>query len=244
MWFSDIYLYVWFDIAKTFTMTQVLNVLIIDDQQLAIDTYKRALQGLNKTLNHIVFKICTATSYDMAMKKMEEAINVAPYHLIFLDIKVTTVIKGKVLTCEEKGNIIRQFFDGIKIIVSTPFSDNYRINKIFDNVKPDAFLIKEDFSFDNLLEAIKDVLNNTPYYSKTVLKLVHKKLLNNIYLDDIDKQLLWELDRGTKMKDLPNIIYLSLSGIERRKRLLKKKFKAEKQNDEVLIKLVKEYGFL
>ncbi len=225
-------------------MTRILNVLIIDDQQLAINAYRNALLRLNKTLNNIVFKICTATSYDIAMEKMEEAVNGAPYHLVFLDIKVATIIKGEILTCEEKGNIIRQFFDGIKIIVSTSYSDPYRINKIFNNVKPNAFIIKEDFSFDNLLEAIMNVLNDTPYYSKTVLRLIHKKLSTNICLDETDRLLLRELERGTKMKDLPAFIELSLGGLERRKRRLNQIFNNEKKTNKALLKLARENGFL
>ena len=46
------------------------------------------------------------------------------------------------------------------------------------------------------------------------------------------------------MKDLPNIVPLSIAGIEKRKRILKQVFDVEDQGDKALILRAKELGFI
>jgi len=69
-------------------------------------------------------------------------------------------------------------------------------------------------------------------------------LANDFVLDKIDRQLLYELSIGTKTKDLPNILPLSMASIEKRKRALKKLFDVTEKGDQSLIKIAKEKGFI
>ena len=63
-------------------------------------------------------------------------------------------------------------------------------------------------------------------------------------MDKIDRQILYELSIGTKTKDLPNIVPLSIAGIEKRKRILKRVFDVEYQGDKALITKAREKGFI
>ena len=63
-------------------------------------------------------------------------------------------------------------------------------------------------------------------------------------LDDIDRRILYELSIGTKTKDLPALVPLSLTGIEKRKRLLKQIFDIDSTDDRELILAAKEKGFI
>jgi hypothetical protein len=56
--------------------------------------------------------------------------------------------------------------------------------------------------------------------------------------------MLYELSLGTRMKDLPNIVPLSIAGIEKRKRILKEVFDVEDQGDKALIMKARELGFI
>lgn len=224
-------------------MTNPLNVLIIDDHIAIIESYERAFSYLSSTTN-FVFKIDTSRNCDCAILKMEKALKTAPYDLIFLDISLPPSIDGRILCGEDLGKVIRQLFSKTKIIVSTHHNNNYRINNIFNSINPEGFLIKSEAGFSNFTDAIRDVLNNTPYYTKTVLELLRKNLMNNFNLDETDRLLLYELSKGTKMKDLPRTINLSIGGIERRKRLLKQTFNTTRESDLALIKVAQEYGFL
>ena len=63
-------------------------------------------------------------------------------------------------------------------------------------------------------------------------------------LDKIDRQLLYEMSIGTKMKELPTIIPMSMAGIEKRKKHLKVIFEVDENDDRELILKAKEKGFI
>ena len=63
-------------------------------------------------------------------------------------------------------------------------------------------------------------------------------------LDEYDRKILYELSIGTRMKDLPNLLPLSIAGIEKRKRNLKRMFNVKKLDDRQLMISAKEKGFL
>ena len=88
------------------------------------------------------------------------------------------------------------------------------------------------------------MLTDPPYYSKTIIKLLRNEVSSHYVLDDIDRKLLYELSIGTKMKDLPNILLLSLAAIEKRKSRIKQLFEVENQFDKELFSKAKEKGFL
>ena len=67
---------------------------------------------------------------------------------------------------------------------------------------------------------------------------------NNFFIDAIDRRILYELSTGTRMKELPNILPLSIAGIEKRKRQLKKIFDVSSLEDKQLIIVAKEKGFI
>ncbi|MBL4887251.1 MAG: DNA-binding response regulator, partial [Flavobacteriaceae bacterium] len=131
-----------------------------------------------------------------------------------------------------------------KIIVSTTFNDNYRIQNIFKSINPDGFLIKNDISPNELMTTINTVMDDPPYYSKTVIKIIRREISNEFVLDYIDRKILYELSLGTRMKDLPTVLPLSIAGIEKRKRHLKNIFNIKTVDDKELILKAKEKGFI
>tara|TARA_R110002049_G_C8991515_1_gene549089 strand:+ start:231 stop:452 length:222 start_codon:yes stop_codon:yes gene_type:complete len=73
---------------------------------------------------------------------------------------------------------------------------------------------------------------------------MRKQVSNDIVIDEIDRRILYELSRGTKMSELPQIIPLSISGIEKRKRVLKELFNLDQKDDRGLIRIAEEKGFI
>ncbi len=221
-------------------MIKKYNVLIVDDHPMIAEAYKNALIELSSRDQEITFKIIISHNCDRAL----EIIDNKNLDLVFLDIKLPPSIDGKILSGEDLGIKVNQILPEAKIIVSTTFNDNYRINSIIKNINPDGFLIKNDIDHNQIITAIKRVLNDPPYYSQTVNKFFRKQAVNEFMLDKIDRQLLYELSIGTKMKDLPDILPLSIAGIEKRKRHLKVIFNVEGQDDKALIAVARDKGFI
>jgi hypothetical protein len=74
--------------------------------------------------------------------------------------------------------------------------------------------------------------------------LFRKQSSSDYKLDKIDRQLLYEMSIGTKMKDLPSIIPMSMTGLEKRKKQLKVLFEVKENDDRELILKAKEKGFI
>lgn len=235
------------------------RVLIIDDHPLIAEAYKSALKRINSNEKEYEFIIEEAYDIDSALIKIEKSIQEIKENsqnknntdriykeidLIFLDIKLPVSSDGNILSGEELGIKIRECLPNVKIIISTTYNDNYRLHSIMKSVKPEGLMVKNDLQPEDLVFAIKSVINNPPYYSKTVLKLIQKQFSNDLILDQIDRKILYELSVGTKTKDLSNFMPLSYAGIEKRKRHLKEIFKIENADDRELLEVAREKGFI
>lgn len=221
------------------------SVLIIDDHPLIIEAYKTALNMYSKLNESVLFSIQMALNCDSAFESINEfSLKNKNLDIVFLDIKLPSSKDGKILSGEDLGLKIKKLLPDTKIIVSTTFNDNYRIQSIFKSLDPDGFLIKNDVTPKELIEAIHTMLNDPPYYSKTIVKLLRKQVASDFILDNIDRKILYELSIGTRMKDLPNILPLSIAGIEKRKRHLKNIFNTKQPDDKELLFIAKEKGFI
>jgi len=221
-------------------MIKKYNVLIVDDHPMIAEGYKNALIEASSRDPEITFKIIISHNCDRALEIIESE----NLDLVFLDIKLPPSTDGKILSGEDLGIKVNKVLPESKIIISTTFNDNYRINSIIKNINPDGFLIKNDIDHNEIITAINRVLTDPPYYSQTVNKYFRKQAVNEFMIDKIDRQLLYELSIGTKMKDLPGILPLSIAGIEKRKRHLKVIFNVEGQDDKALIAVAREKGFI
>ncbi len=221
------------------------SVLIIDDHPLICDAYINALNLVEKENPSLVFKITLAHNCDDAYKKIKESSSrILKYQLIFLDIKLPPSKDRRILSGEDLALKINELLPEAKVIISTTYNDNYRIYSLLKNLNPDGLLIKNDITANELVNAITLVLESPPYYSSSVSQTIRNEMLNDLLLDKIDRRLLYELSIGTKTKDLPIILPLSIAGVEKRKRNLKSIFNVSKLEDKDLIEKAREKGFI
>ena len=225
-------------------MANSFNVLIIDDHPLIIKAYQAALKHISKTRSDYSFDVDTADDCDGANDKIQRANRGTGLDLVFLDISLPPSENGEILSGEDLGLILRDILPKTKIIVSTTYTQNVRLNSLLQSVKPDGFLIKTDVTPEILVEAIETVIIEPPFYSKTVLNYFRKRSAHDFALDKTDRRLLFELTRGAKMNELPEILNLSLAAIERRKRILKEEFDVEGRSDRDLILAAEMAGFI
>jgi len=225
-------------------MNKKYKVLIIEDHPLIREAYKSACIQVSNQDDNLDFKIDSADNSDDALQKIDEASKNGGVDIIFLDIRLPPSRENQIFTGEDLGLQIRDRLPDSKIIISTTFNDNYRIHSIIKSVNPEGFLIKNDIVPEELVMAIKGVIKDPPYYSQTVVKLLRKEISNNFTVDKTDRTLLHELSLGTKMKDLPEILHLSIAGVEKRKRQLKDVFNIKSDSDKELLFIAKEKGFI
>jgi DNA-binding NarL/FixJ family response regulator len=221
------------------------HVLIIEDHPLITEAYKKAFSQVSSKNPKQHFIISSAVNCDEALVKINEATQSQMLDIVFLDIKIPpSTTNESLLSGEDLGLKIMELLPSSKIIVSTTFNDNYRINSIFKSLNPEGFLIKNDLNPKELVLAIESIIEGNPYYSKSVIELMRKLTSNDFLIDSLDRKLLYELSKGTKMSQLPNIIPLSISALEKRKRVLKEIFNLVDKDDRDLFRIAEEKGFI
>ncbi|CAM1344125.1 response regulator [Tenacibaculum amylolyticum] len=221
------------------------NALLIDDHPLIAEAYKSAFKFIEQQDEQISFYIQTAVDCDSACAILKEyASNSERLDVVFLDMRLPPSSDGTILSGEDLGLKIHELLPATKIIVSTTFNDNYRVHSILKNLNPEGFLVKNDLTPNELVQAIQEVLKDPPYYSKTVMKLLRNQISSDLLLDDIDRKILYEISIGTKTSALPDLVHLSIAAIEKRKRQLKKIFAINSTDDRELVLMAKDKGFI
>lgn len=225
-------------------MSKKWNVVIAEDHPLVAEAYQKVLIELSLEFGNEI-KFTLYNDLDEVNSNLGKGNYFTDLDLILLDIRLPGGENGNIISGEDLGIAVRSRSLHTKIIVSTSFSDGYRIHSILQSVKPDGFLVKSDMTHKELEEAVRAVLlNDTPYFSKTVLQIMRKQIHQDFMLDNLDRKFLYEMSMGTKMKELPDILNLSMGGVERRKRKIRLLFDPEDKGDRELIKVAKEKGFI
>ena len=227
-------------------MKKNINALLVDDHPSVINAYSNFLKQYEIINPNFKLNIETALCCDSAIRIIErrsstlkEAFNVA-----FIDMRLPKSKDGQIRSGEDLSMLLKKHFPKIKIIIITGHYETLILSNLLQSVNPDSMLLKGDIGSKIIYEALTKVLNNEPYYSKGVLSLLRKKISSNINIDKIDKLMLFELWKGTKTKDLVNFLPLSIGAIEKRKRNIRLKYNAKCKDDDTLISLILEKGFL
>lgn len=216
-----------------------INVLIIDDHPIIVQSYTNILEASNLNSVDYKLKIDSACSITDTVEKINTE---NTFDLILLDISMPPSKEHNIFSGEELGIYIKERLPDAKLMILTALNDNLRLLNIFTKLNPDGFIIKSDLTSNSLIMAVKAVLAGNKYYSETINILLLNKARQKMVLDRIDTYILQELANGSKMKELIQLIPLTKSGIERRKRLLKKALNAK--NDRDLVIAAKEKGFI
>ncbi|CAL2104063.1 Response regulator transcription factor [Tenacibaculum sp. 190130A14a] len=221
------------------------SALIVDSCPFICEKYKELLTLSRKESKNEIYNIDVAYNNEGAFDVIKKIIETERYlEFILLELKLPPTKDKKILSGLDFGILVRKLLPTTKIIVITSCNDNYLVHGVFKNLNPEGFLIKSDLTSETLKNAVKSVSNDTPYYSQTVLKLLRKEISNNFQLDSMDRKILYELSIGSRMKDLPNYIPLSVASIEKRKRQLRKVFGVKEKGDRELILKAREKGFI
>jgi DNA-binding NarL/FixJ family response regulator len=226
-------------------LSEKYSVLIIDDHPIIVNAYETALQKYSSENEDVLFSVTSASNCNAALEAINNYVSSKKkLDIVFLDIRLPKSEDGKFISGEDIGIKIKAVLPETKIIISTTLNDNYRLHSLLKSVDPDGFLIKNDVTPYELIRAIDAILKGLEYYSKTVLSLLRKQISNEFVLDDIDRKMLHEISLGTKMKDFPKILPLSIAGIEKRKRRLRELFDVKTSSDRELLQLARDKGFI
>ena len=215
------------------------NILIVDDHPFIIQGYKNAITRYNP--DDYDFMISEAKDCESAyhvITNPEVAFDIA-----FLDISMPAYEEKGLYSGEDLAKLILQYMPNCKIIMLTMFTEFLKLKTLINNVNPRGLVIKNDLTFDELLNAFDKVINDQVYYSKSILEMLGSHD-NSIEIDLFDKQILFHLSKGTNIEDIPQFVPISLNAIESRKTNLKELLNVVGREDYELVKAAKNKGLI
>ncbi|CAM2843973.1 response regulator [Flavobacterium frigoris] len=227
-------------IESAATTTVKSNILIVDDHPFIIQGYKNAITRYKP--NKYEFFITEAKDCESAYNVITNPDSVV-FDIAFLDISMPPYEDKAIYSGEDLAKLILEFMPNCKIILLTMFTEFLKIKTIIKNINPHGLVIKNDLTFDELLFAFDKVIKNETYYSQSVIKMLESQE-HSIEIDLFDKQILFHLSKGTKAKDMPQYIPISLNAIEVRKLNLKELLKVVEGSDVDLVREARNIGLL
>ena len=217
------------------------NILIVDDHPFIIQGYKNAITRYNP--KQYEFFITEAKDCESGYNVITNP-ETSPFDVAFLDISMPSYDEKGIFSGEDLALLVNQYMPNCKIILLTMYTELLKIRTIIDAINPLGLVIKNDLTFDELLFGFNKVINNETYYSQSIQKMLDQSELESVEIDLFDKQILFHISKGTKTKDIPQYIPISLGAIEKRKLNLKRMFDINDETDIELVKVAKDRGIL
>lgn len=222
-----------------------LKVIIVENHNFLVQMYHSVLRELESLDEWGRFHISEGRTYENGLALLQN-LGDPPQRidLAFLDLNISNYCKSSHYEGMEIGMKVRSRFPEAKIMMMADYKNNYHINTTLRSIKPEGFFVMNDLDIEVLVRAVREALLDPPFYSKSVLKSLKKSTSHKFILDEWDERLLFELSQGRKMKDLPGILPLSLTAIEKRKRNLKLLFKIPGSDQKALLVKAREIGVI
>lgn len=222
---------------------RTFNILIVEDLPLLNDVYKMYFKSLMEENEHWKFNIKDGNTCDRVLYVLKNQTPSEGFDLVISDYKLTPSADGKYLSGEDIALYIREKFPRTPILFNADVEKPIILG-LLKNIKPEGILLKTESTAEILMRAVIEILQGGSYYGKSVLQIMRLPFETDLILDEWDRKLLYELNRGTNTTHIPNILPLSLSSVARRKRRLKEIFEVEGEADRELLDKARALGFL
>ena len=221
---------------------KVIRILAVDDHEMTTTGYKYILEA--EEFDDFEVKVEIATSFEMGKAKIEFSARSLNYDIILLDIQLFPSHSKEIKSGEDLGILAREIVPDSKIVFMSSYSDNLRINSIFKSVDPDGYMVKSEINEKSLRTMVETVVTKPPYYTAGAFAAIRRRMTNDVFLDELDKKILYYISIGTRTKDIAPLISSATTTVESRKRQLKTLFGIENGNDINLIEQARKKGFI
>ncbi|MCG2419389.1 hypothetical protein K8089_10170 [Aequorivita sp. F47161] len=224
--------------------SEVRNIWLVSDMAFYMDAYRTAFEKIEESWMYCSFEITEHNSADAAMSCMESLDSNSSIDILFLQISNGIGIKPTKDDGSVFGCTFRNRFSESTIILGTNFSQNYNIWNLIRQIKPQALISEDSNTPSELPSQITQALKNPPYMCDTFKQAIMTHLQREVDLDRLELSMLYELSKGIRMAELPNILNMSISTLEKRKKRLKVQFDVVDGDDWALIQKARESGSL
>ncbi|RUT68372.1 DNA-binding response regulator [Flavobacterium cupreum] len=218
-----------------------MNILVVDDHPMTVQGYINALSKDDFASLQPIFN----TAYNC-----EEAHNCVlkancekqPFDLVLIDQGLPGYESKAINSGSDMVLFIRKNMPNCKIIMITAHTEVIIVYDMAKKIRPEGLIIKNDITPNNLPIVVKEVMQGNQYQSPTVKSCINEIWKKELMVEDYNRQILFYLSKGFKIKELEPIIYLTTSTIQ--KRIIKMKKAFDVTDDIGLVKEAITQGFV
>ena len=164
------------------------------------------------------------------------------FDLAIIDNSMPPFVEKSILSGVDVAALIRLEQPQCRIIMITAHTEVIIVYDLAKKVRPDGLIIKNDVTPEKLQTAVAAVLSGGSYQSPLVRNCISEIWKKELMVEDYNRQILFYLAKGFKIKDLEETIYLTSSAIQKRISRMKKAF--DVTDDTSLVKEAVRQGFI
>ena len=162
-------------------MEDNLRILVVDDHQLMAEGIVGALSQISEGYDIVSFNSC-----DEAFEHLSEAVNSNPFDILFTDLSFENTDEDTLIDGGE--SLIRKVREEgipLKIGVITGHTETNRVFNVITNLTPNAYILKNQCTKDELTFAIQQMRRDIPFYSHEIHQKIMKRNVIQIQMDFI-----------------------------------------------------------
>jgi DNA-binding NarL/FixJ family response regulator len=224
-------------------MEDNIRILVVDDHQLMVDGIVMALEQFPN------YRVTSFNTCDDAFHELLETLDSDPYNVLFTDLSFENVTEDSEIDGGE--SLIRKVKDyniPLKIGVITGHTETNRVFNVIRNLNPDAYILKNQCSAEELNFAIRKMMSNDRFFTHEIHNKILKRNVVQIQMDEVAIQILKQLPKQSKIINLEGMIkksdgkYMKIRAIENKLANLRIDLGAKNNTDLVL--KAKELGII
>ncbi|WPO77825.1 response regulator transcription factor [Flavobacterium sp. KACC 22761] len=220
-----------------------LNILIVDDHPMTVDSYVNLLSDNSLSTTEIFFhkKYNCENAYKEITLLKKQQLNI---DFAILDVNLPSYPELNILNGIDLAAVVRKTHPQCKILLLTMHTEAFIVNRILNDIKPEGFIYKGEINFESFPVTCKKILAGEIIYSSEIIKSQKEFAQKNYDWDKFDTEILNLLAKGVKTIDIPSHIPLSISSIEKRKANIKNRLLLKSGSDTELINKARQLGLL
>lgn len=220
-----------------------INILIVDDHPMTVDSYINLLSDESfatiEPTFHKNYNCETAYKKIQLLEKQNTKIDFA-----ILDVNLPPYPEMNISSGIDLAIFVRKTHPKCKILLLTMHTETFIVNRIIKGINPDGFISKSEVNFESFPSICRKILRGEIIYSDEIIKSQKNLEQRNLNWDEYDSQILILLSQGVKTIDIPDHIPLSMSSIEKRKANIKSNLLMGKGGDTELINKARQLGLI
>ena len=183
-------------------MEDNIRILVVDDHPLMA---KAIVGELSEFSN---YETSSFNTCDEALAELINGIeNNTPYDVVFTDLSFENQTEDTVI--EDGESLIRKIREDeipVKIGVVTGHTETNRVFHVIRNLNPDAYILKNQCSAEELNFAIKKMMEGGKFFTHEIHSKILKRNVIQIQMDDVAIQILKQLPKQSKIINLEGMI--------------------------------------